>query len=158
MRIRMAEERDRIALRDLDRRAWTLASNPIIPDGSMWMDRMLDLDSVLLAVQDDALLGYVHLANALPAHLFSAAHAGRIRGFAVAPEARGRGIGAQLLRALEQLARRRGYRKVVLQVLSTNHVAQRVYERAGYVCEGRLTGLFYLEGAYVDDLWYAKWL
>ena len=42
--------------------------------------------------------------------------------------------------------------------LGSNVTAQRSYTRAGYVCEGCLTGLFYLNGAYVDDLWFAKWL
>jgi ribosomal protein S18 acetylase RimI-like enzyme len=158
MEIRRAAEPDREALRDLDRRAWTLATNPILPDGTMWMTPATQVEDVLVATLAERVIGYVHLANALPPHLFSAAHSGRLRGIAVAPEHRRAGVGARLLEAAQGLARERGYRKLVLQVLATNLAAQRSYERAGFVCEGRLTGLFYLNGTYVDDLWYAKWL
>jgi ribosomal protein S18 acetylase RimI-like enzyme len=158
MDIRKAAEPDREALRDLDRRAWTLTTNPILPDGTMWMSPSTHVADVIVATHDEQVIGYVHLANALPPHLYSAAHSGRLRGIAVAPEHRRRGIGARLLEAAEELARERGYRKLVLQVLGSNHAAQRSYQRAGYVCEGCLTGLFYLNGTYVDDLWFAKWL
>ena len=47
---------------------------------------------------------------------------------------------------------RRGARKLTLRVLASNPGAIRVYQRAGFVEEGRLTGLFLLEGQYVDDL------
>jgi ribosomal protein S18 acetylase RimI-like enzyme len=158
MDIRTAAEADREALRDLDRRAWTLATNPILPDGTMWMSPSTHVADVIVATLAERVIGYVHIANALPAHLYSAAHSGRLRGIAVAPEHRRMGIGARLLEAAEALTRDRGYRKLVLQVLGSNLTAQRTYTRAGYVCEGRLTGLFYLNGAYVDDLWFAKWL
>jgi GNAT superfamily N-acetyltransferase len=157
MEIRRAAEPDREPLRDLDRRAWTLATNPILPDGTMWMNPSTHVADVIVATLAERVIGYVHLANALPPHLYSAAHSGRLRGIAVAPEHRRAGVGARLLEAAECLARERGYRKLVLQVLGSNVTAQRSYLRAGYVCEGCLTGLFYLNGAYVDDLWFAKW-
>jgi ribosomal protein S18 acetylase RimI-like enzyme len=51
----------------------------------------------------------------------------------VAPPARGGGVGAALLDAVERLARRRGAVGVTLDTARDNHVAQRLYERAGYV-------------------------
>jgi ribosomal protein S18 acetylase RimI-like enzyme len=158
MSIRPATEADREALSALDRRAWTLETNPILPDGTMWLDAATTLENVLVAWEHDELAGYVHLDNALPPHLFSAAHVARIRGLAVASELRGRGHGSALLQSVQALARTRGYRKLVLQVLGSNRHAQQVYERAGFVREGCLTGQFHLNGEYVDDLWYAKWL
>src|SRR5262245_53838130 len=136
MEIRTAAEADREALRDLDRRAWTLATNPILPDGTMWMSQSTHVADVIVATLGERVIGYVHIANALPPHLYSAAHSGRLRGIAVAPEHRRMGIGARLLEAAEALARDRGYRKMVLQVLGSNLTAQRAYTRAGYVCEG----------------------
>src|SRR5688572_3744318 len=86
MLIRAARELDRPALRDLDRRAWSLVNNPILPDGRMWMDPELDLVDVLVVEREGNLAGYVQLGRAMPAHLSTAAHAGRIRSIAVAPE------------------------------------------------------------------------
>ena len=51
-----------------------------------------------------------------------------------------------------ELARDHGARKLTLRVLASNPGAVHVYRRAGFVEEGRLTGLFLLEGRYVDDL------
>jgi ribosomal protein S18 acetylase RimI-like enzyme len=158
MPIRPASEADRSALAELDRRSWTVEENPVLPDGKTWFGDERTLEDVLVATDGEALTGYVHLGNALPPHLFSAAHSGRIRGIAVAPEARGQGLGGALLTAVQELARTRSYRKLVLQVMGSNPQAQRLYERAGFVREGCLTGLFYVRGQYVDDLWYAKWL
>jgi ribosomal protein S18 acetylase RimI-like enzyme len=158
MQIRRAVEADLRALSELDRRAWTLETNPILPDGKTWFEGEVALENVLVACENEAVVGYVHLDDALPPHLFSAAHSGRVRGLVVAPERRGTGLGRALLQAVEERARRHGYRKLVLQVLGTNTRAQRVYERAGFVREGCITGLFQLNGQYVDDLWYAKWL
>jgi ribosomal protein S18 acetylase RimI-like enzyme len=52
---------------------------------------------------------------------------------AVIPAARGRGIGAAVLEAVDELARRLDCCKVTLEVRSDNAGAQRVYERAGFV-------------------------
>jgi ribosomal protein S18 acetylase RimI-like enzyme len=158
MALRPATEADRSALSALDQRAWTLETNPILPDGKTWFEAETTLEKVLVACERDQLVGYVHLDDALPPHLFSAAHAGRIRGLAVAPELRDQGLGKALLSAAQELAREHGYRKLVLQVLGSNTRAQRLYEHAGFVREGCVTGLFLLHGRYVDDLWYAKWL
>src|SRR5687768_2580619 len=101
MRIRAATEADREALSALDRRCWTLVTNPILPDGQTWLAAETTLENVLVLCDGDKLAGYVHLDDALPAHLFSAAHAGRIRGLAVAPELRGQGGGKALLLAVQ---------------------------------------------------------
>lgn len=50
----------------------------------------------------------------------------------VVPEARGRGVGRVLLAALEDEARRLGYRLARLDTGDQQPRAQRLYERAGY--------------------------
>jgi ribosomal protein S18 acetylase RimI-like enzyme len=55
-----------------------------------------------------------------------------IHDIAVAPQARGRGIGRQLLEAIERDARQLGCGKVTLEVRSDNVRAQDVYRRAGF--------------------------
>ena len=51
---------------------------------------------------------------------------------AVLASHRGRGIAEQMLRAVEQEARRRGACKLTLEVLSGNRPAMRLYERIGF--------------------------
>ena len=82
---------------------------------------------------------------------------GRIAGFAVAdcdrrdeagqfayietievlPDMRGRGIGNELLRRVEESAREKGAGAIWLHVESQNAGAIRLYEAHGYMCEGR---------------------
>ena len=54
-------------------------------------------------------------------------------GIAVAPQARGLGIGTALLEAVEDRARSRGVARVRLDVVDTNPRARALYERQGYV-------------------------
>jgi putative acetyltransferase len=57
---------------------------------------------------------------------------GEIKRMYVAPPARGTGVSAALLRALEQEARDRGWRRVVLETGVEQRAAIRLYEREGY--------------------------
>jgi putative acetyltransferase len=50
----------------------------------------------------------------------------------VAPEARGRRLGAVILRELERLAREFGYRRAILETGNRNPEAIHLYERSGY--------------------------
>jgi ribosomal protein S18 acetylase RimI-like enzyme len=56
-----------------------------------------------------------------------------IHDIAVRPEARGRGVGRELLAAVERHARATGCCKVTLEVRADNQRAQRAYRRAGFV-------------------------
>jgi GNAT superfamily N-acetyltransferase len=61
------------------------------------------------------------------------ARACEIKRMYVAPEARGRGLGRELLAALEELARDLGYLVARLDTGAKQPRAQRMYERAGYL-------------------------
>lgn len=54
-------------------------------------------------------------------------------GIGVLPRMRGSGIGTKLLRHLIEYAKNEGYQSVRLDVINTNHAAQRLYERVGFV-------------------------
>jgi ribosomal-protein-alanine N-acetyltransferase len=55
----------------------------------------------------------------------------------VAPEVRGRGVGAELLDCIEGSARAAGASLIWLHVEATNAAAIKLYESHGYFCEGR---------------------
>ncbi|MEA2684946.1 MAG: hypothetical protein QOE93_141, partial [Actinomycetota bacterium] len=56
-----------------------------------------------------------------------------LRMLAVVPEAQGRGLGAGLVRACIDQARLDGKREIVLHTTEFMPIAQRIYERAGFV-------------------------
>lgn len=62
------------------------------------------------------------------------------------PKHRGKGIGGQLIRAMERLARNRGHQWIYLEVRSTNRVAIRLYAKRGYALFQQITG-FYEDGS-----------
>jgi ribosomal-protein-alanine N-acetyltransferase len=63
----------------------------------------------------------------------------------VAPEARGRGVGGELLARIEDSAHEAGAQLIRLHVEAANAAAIRLYEARGYRCEGRREN-FYPEG------------
>lgn len=70
----------------------------------------------------------------------------RIYSVVVAPEARGRGIGAQLVAAAERVARSSGREAISLEVRADNAAARAMYEKLGYVVERELPD-YYDDGA-----------
>jgi GNAT superfamily N-acetyltransferase len=68
------------------------------------------------------------------------ARTGEIKRMFVVPEARGRGLGVALLRALEDLARDLGYAFARLDTGAKQPGARRMYERAGYAAVPDYTG------------------
>src|SRR5690606_39231866 len=65
-----------------------------------------------------------------------------IDGLFVAPEARGTGLGSNLIATVADHARAQGYRQLRLEVVDTNLRAKALYHRLGFVATGRIdTGL-----------------
>jgi len=63
---------------------------------------------------------------------------------------RGQGIGSRLLDTAIDWCKSRSLRRLELEVLSNNPRAQRLYERKGFVIEGRNVGAVEVDGEYVD--------
>lgn len=95
---------------------------------------------VLVAVREG------HAAGAAVAFFRSGSRVARLYSLAVAARQRGQGLGAQLLEAVERIARRRHCDRLRLEVRVDNVVAQRLYEQHGY---GRIAQLdaYYEDGA-----------
>ncbi|MGA6172333.1 GNAT family N-acetyltransferase [Streptomyces sp. NPDC012600] len=94
--------------------------------------------------------GYIRLVPPTP--LASNAHVRQIQGLAVAPWARGAGVGRTLLRAACAEARRQGANRITLRVLGHNTPARALYASEGFAVEGVLSGEFFLQGRYADDV------
>lgn len=156
-----ATQRNDHALAALDATVWPLELQ-VVPevryDEPFFHGRRRPEDVLVASEEPDGvLLGYVHLAPHLP--LASNAHVLHLRALAVAPHARGQGIGAKLVAAGVEAARERGALKIGARALATNTVAISLYERAGFVQEGRLQDEFRVDDdTFVDDLWFALWV
>lgn len=85
------------------------------------------------------------------------AHAGEF-GMSSARDWRGRGVGTRLLEHLLEWAPNRGFHRIELRVFSNNPGAIRLYERFGFVVEGRQVNAVKVDDGYVDILYMAKFL
>ena len=160
VRVRAGRADDEEALHAIDATGWDTTS--IFPsllarvDEAPFFGDGHGPEAHLVAELDGVVAGYARLRPATP--LPESSHVVQVNGLAVAPAARGRGVALALLAAAEDQARSQGAAKVTLRVLGTNVAARRVYERAGYLVEGRLRGEFRIDGVDVDDLLLARYL
>ena len=109
---------------------------------------------VLVAECESRRVGYLRLKDKYP--FTEGAGVLGVFGLGVAPDARRLGVASALLEQALAEARRRGARKIVLNVLGTNIAAQRLYQRHGFEVEGRSRAEFCIDGTLVDDLSLAK--
>lgn len=77
-------------------------------------------------------------------------HVGRL-GMGLLPAYRGQGLGRRLLRETFDRAFAKGLRRIELEVFGSNLAALRLYERAGFVIEGRKRRARILDG-YEEDI------
>jgi len=66
-------------------------------------------------------------------------HRGWIYSLAVSPAARRTGIGAALMRRVEQQLTEKGCQKINLQVVATNSAVAEFYKKLGYTAEERIS-------------------
>ena len=76
----------------------------------------------------------------------------------MARDVRGKGVGKELLSSLFAWAHRNRIRRIELEVFSNNKSALRLYERAGFVQEGRKIQAVELGGEFLDVVLMAKLL
>lgn len=71
---------------------------------------------------------------------------------ALGPDARGRGLGTEVTRLVVAYAFSVGLHRVSLEVYAHNPRAQRAYEKAGFVVEGRMRDALLLDGRRIDAI------
>jgi len=141
--IRDARNDDRDAVREVVLRAYAEYAS-MMPE-RLWtgyrQQMLATLDSVgsaecIVAERNGALVGSVLLLPPAAAAYGSSvlkADYPEVRLLAVPPEARGHGIGAALMEACAERARRAGARALGLHTTDLMRAAVRMYERLGYV-------------------------
>ncbi|MER5638576.1 GNAT family N-acetyltransferase [Kitasatospora sp. NPDC002227] len=156
MQIRVARAEDEPVLARIDRAAWSYLSD-VVPqpaEGAEFFGERCPPEEFLVAEADGLLLGYIRQGPPTP--LASNQHIRQIRGLAVSPDARGRGVGQALVEAACNAAREAGARRMTLRVLAHNAPARRLYGRCGFQVDGVSPEEFWINGAYVDDVWMSR--
>jgi RimJ/RimL family protein N-acetyltransferase len=102
----------------------------------------------LVALVGDALVGFL---VAHRGHVMRVRHRADFT-MAVLQDHQSRGIGTELLAALDNWATTVGISRLELTVMSDNEAALALYERAGYGLEGRKRDAIIVDGTAVDEL------
>lgn len=113
-----------------------------------WIQGYLDGGGhVLLLFDADRVLGCAELTVGKAPYRHHCA----ALGVSLLKEARGQGHGTSMMKALQAWAERQdGLERIQLEVFHTNPGAIRLYERLGYVHEGRRVGAIKHEGESID--------
>jgi ribosomal protein S18 acetylase RimI-like enzyme len=108
-------------------------------------------EAIQVAVDRDERIVGLQVLDLWSPTLHSMAHVGQVGTFLL-PEWRGRGVGGQLWNATVAFAREAGFRKLVIQVRSSNTAAQAFYRRLGFQDCGRLAGQVVIDGVEDDEV------
>lgn len=101
-------------------------------DPALAIDKKLAVDAMLyVALAEERLIGSVMAGYD--------GHRGWIYSLAVAPDCRGRGVGASLLKHVETQLTERGCMKINLQVMAGNEAVEAFYQKHGYLTEQRIS-------------------
>jgi ribosomal-protein-alanine N-acetyltransferase len=114
--------------------------------GTMFLGELLCDDSVAIVAQrGDDVVGYLMARDQ--------AATWHVLNVCVAPEARGAGLGARLVRELFARTDDRAERGYTLEVRTSNDTAIRLYERLGFVSEGVRPGYYSDNGEDALIMW-----
>jgi RimJ/RimL family protein N-acetyltransferase len=101
-----------------------------------------------VALADGKVIGW---CDVLPKQRAVFQHSG-VLGMGIIDGYRGNGVGSALIATTLQAARSFGLQRIELDVRADNERAIKLYEKVGFVVEGRLRRYMYVDGAYYDGL------
>ena len=110
--------------------------------------------ALIVADTASGLVGYVEATGGT----YRRNHATAYIVIGVLEGASGRGVGRGLLAAVERWAVAHGMHRLELTVMADNRRAIRLYERAGFLKEGRRRECLIVDGELIDELYMAKLL
>ncbi|HLT76017.1 MAG TPA: GNAT family N-acetyltransferase [Ferrovibrio sp.] len=110
---------------------------------------------LFVARLDGAIVGSTQLLRP-PPNNEAQAHAAQLTTFFIAPWARGHGLARGMLKSVEEAARASGLRQIDLDVRATQTAAIQLVEQAGYRRWGVKPRYAYVDGTYVDGVYYTK--
>jgi ribosomal protein S18 acetylase RimI-like enzyme len=128
--VRQARSEDGPTLQRIDAASYTPEISPALapdPDGDFF-GHGTSPEDVLVAEVDDTPVGYVIVASKYPG-VPASEHVQQLKGLAVSPQLQGQGAGRRLVMEAAATARRRGARRLTLNVLGTNAIARASSER-----------------------------
>ncbi|MEM1540353.1 MAG: GNAT family N-acetyltransferase [Candidatus Bathyarchaeia archaeon] len=73
-------------------------------------------------------------------------------GIAIKEGFRNIGIGTEMMKTLEEYARKMGLNVLALSVFANNQPAINLYRKIGFVETGRIPKRFFKDGAYIDEI------
>jgi putative acetyltransferase len=138
--IRPLSEADFTSLREAldtvarERRYLTLFQAPPVEECLAFYRKSIEHDLCHFVAVTDRVIGWCDVQPVLGE---ARAHVG-VLGMGLVPDARGQGIGSRLMAAALAGAWQRGLTRVQLTVRADNLTAIRLYQRFGFVVEGRL--------------------
>jgi RimJ/RimL family protein N-acetyltransferase len=125
-----------------------LQAPPLEDSMAFWSSLIEKAYPFMLAVDDKTVVGWCDVRPELRP-IFS--HVGTL-GMGLLPAYRGVGIGARLMQAALSASRACGLERVELAVFAENLRAQRLYQRMGFVAEGRRPRRIKIDGRYQDEI------
>ncbi len=114
--------------------------------------RLRDDRYLVAAESDDTVVGFAHVERGT----FRRNRHSAVVVMELLPRARGRGIGARLLEAIDAWARRVGVNRLELTVMAHNLAAIGLYARRGYAGEGVRRHSLVVDGKPIDELVMSK--
>lgn len=110
---------------------------------------------LFVARLDGAIVGSTQLLRP-PPNNEAQAHSAQLTSFFIAPWARGHGLARGLLKAAEEAAIAAGFRQIDLDIRATQIAAIQLVEQAGYRRWGIKPRYAFVDGRYVDGMFYTK--
>ncbi|HEY0222132.1 GNAT family N-acetyltransferase [Lactovum miscens] len=154
--IRQMEPRDFVEVAKIENIGWTSISTPVNIQSSpeRYIENLQAGVRYLLAVEEksDEIFGVLVLHDR---HKIEAGKHVLTFSPLVIESARGQGLGTYLVEFVKNYAASEGYSKITIEVLSTDIPAIHLYEKCGFVKEGKQKNEFFIDGKWVDNLWYA---